>query len=76
MPQDLHARVERDFTNHPPVAAGVAEKMDEATRRFIDLAHWLVDNVPEGRERSTALTKLEECSMHTKAGIARNQIVV
>lgn len=70
---DLHSRVENDFRNHPPVGPGVAETMDEVTSRMLDLAHWIVDSVPKGRERSTALTKLEECSMMCKAGIARNQ---
>lgn len=73
MAADLHGRVENDFRNHPPVGSGVAERMDDATEKFVDLAHWIVDNVPPGREQSTALTKLEECSMHSKAGIARNQ---
>lgn len=71
--EDLHERVENDLRNHPPTRPQVATVMDEATERFVDLAHWLVDNIPPGRERSTALTKLEECSMMTKAGIARNQ---
>lgn len=71
----LHDRVENDFRNHPPTG-DVGTVMDTATDRFLDLAHWIVDNVPAGREQSTALTKLEECSMHTKAGLARNQPVV
>lgn len=70
---DLHARVENDFRNHPPATPEVATLMDDVTERFVHLAHYIVDNVPAGREQSTALTKLEECSMHTKAAIARNQ---
>jgi len=73
MAQDLHARVENDFRNHPPKNDHVAQVMDDATDQFVEMAHWIVNNVPPGREQSTALTKLEECSMHTKAGIARNQ---
>lgn len=69
----LHDRVENDFRNHPPVGEGVADKMDVATELFVEMAHWLVENVPAGREQSMALTKLEECSQMTKAGIARNQ---
>jgi hypothetical protein len=34
---------------------------------------WIEEFVPSGREQSLALTKLEEMSMWTKAGIARNQ---
>lgn len=73
MSDGLHARVDHDLTNHPPRTAAVAALMDEATEQFKALGHWIVDNVPVGREQSTALTKLEELSMHAKAGIARNQ---
>lgn len=74
---NLHARVENDLRNHPPtgrvMGLPTGDIMDGATERFVDLAHWLIEHVPEGRELSTALTKLEECSMHTKAGMARHQ---
>lgn len=70
---NLHDRVENDLRNHPPRTGEVSARMDAATELFVELAHWIVDNVPAGREQSTALTKLEECSMHSKAGIARNQ---
>ena len=69
----MRARVQHDFTNHPPVNDEVAARMDEATRRFIELAEWIVENVPAGREQSLALTQLEQTSMWSKAGIARNQ---
>ena len=60
------------FTNHPPQAqAGVS--LDEVTRRCIEFGHWIVVNVPLGREQALALTQLEQCSMWAKAGIARNQ---
>lgn len=68
-------RARHDLTNHPPTTVDVEAALDEATRRFIELAEWLIDNVPYGREQAVALTKLEECSMWTKAGIARNQSV-
>ncbi len=69
----MKERVRHDFTNHPPVSAAVGSKLDEVTRRMVDLGEWIVDNVPVGREQSLALTQLEQCSMWSKAGIARNQ---
>lgn len=69
-------RVQHDFTNHPPVNDAVGATFDEATRRFIELAEWLIDHVPLGRELSLALTQLEQTSMWTKAGIARHQDAV
>lgn len=69
----LHEQVDHNFTNHPPVNDAVAAAFDEATRRFIELAHWLVDNIPPGVEQDRALARLEECSMQAKAGLARHQ---
>jgi len=69
---DLHERVEHDLTNHPPVA-GTGAVLDAVTATCIAMGHFLVDNVPPGREQSLALTHLEQLSMWAKAGIARNQ---
>jgi hypothetical protein len=69
----MRARVHNDLTNHPPQTPEVAETLDRATQMFIDVGEWIVDNVPPGREQSLALTQLEQLSMWTKAGIARNQ---
>jgi len=59
-----------NFTYHPP------DKED--TRFYQSLrgwAMWLAENIvaacPESRERSLALTKLEECVMWTNAARAR-----
>ena len=38
------------------------------------LAHYINKNVPDGREKSLAMTKLEECVMWANAGIARNGV--
>lgn len=70
---DLHARVEHDLRNHKPNHV-TGHTLDEATEKFVDLAHWIIDNVPEGREQSLALTNLEQVSMWSKAGIARYQL--
>lgn len=67
----LHERVDRDFRSHRPTTAG-AEGMRVIGEGFRQLSHLLVDVVPPGRELSTALTKLEEASFHTNAGIARH----
>lgn len=69
----LHARVENDFVNHPPVGDDVNQRMDDVTAQCLSFAHWIVDNVPAGREQSLALTNLELVSRDCKAGIARHQ---
>ena len=69
---DLRERITHDFTNHPPVGdTGVV--LDGVTERCIALANFIADFVPAGREQSLALTNLEQVSMWSKAGIARNQ---
>lgn len=62
------------LTNHPPKNAEVGSKLDDLTFAFIDLGILLDEILPEGREKSLALTKLEECSMWSKAAVARNQV--
>lgn len=45
----------------------VAESLAE---HFSDLACVIEEHIPAGRERSLALTHLQEASMHAKRGIA------
>jgi len=57
-----HAPDERDVLNH------------EAIRNFgLDLARILNDLLPDSREKSLAMTKLEETIMWANAAIARNK---
>ena len=63
-------RVENDFTYHKS-PAGVTEHFVTIREKAKDLAKWIITLAPEGRELSTALTKLEEAVMHANAGISR-----
>lgn len=65
-------QIHHRFTNHPP-GPQAATRLDELTRIFIDVGTYLADELAEGREKSLAITKLEECSMWSKAAVARNQ---
>lgn len=67
----IHARIDNDFTNHPPADAETGAALDGVTEWMLDLAHWIADNVPGPREQAQALSALEICSFHCKAGIAR-----
>lgn len=71
MPEDLRARITNDFTYHPPRDDAQRQLYSDLRQRYKDLAYFLVDNVPHGRELSTALTDLERSSMMANAGIAR-----
>lgn len=67
----LHDRIERDFTYHPP-RDGQPALYEALRNRFRELAHFIADNVPHGREQQMALTDLERASQAANAGIARH----
>ena len=66
--KDLNNR----FTYHAP-QGNQADRYTEIRKRAKDLAEFLNGNVPEGREKSLAITKLEECVFWSNAAIARNE---
>ena len=67
----LLQRIENDFAYHSPTG-GKAAKHQQIRTSCHGLAQELVSIVPEGRELSNALTRLEEVMMHANAGVARN----
>lgn len=62
--------IDNRFNHHPPTGKKIA---DHETWRggCKALAATLVDLLPEGREKSLAMTALEECLMWGNAAIAR-----
>lgn len=64
-------KIENAFTYHVP-KAGQPEKYQAIREKAKELAYLINELVPVSRERSLAMTKLEECSMWANAGIARN----
>jgi hypothetical protein len=63
--------LENRFAFHP--ANTVEKKNNHASVRMhcLDLALFINENVPEGKEKSLAITHLEEVMMWANAGIAR-----
>lgn len=66
------ARIKKAFTYHPP--------KDDQPARYVairdqahELACLILASCPESRERSLALTKVEEAAMWANASIARNE---
>lgn len=63
------AKIENSFTYHAP--KNNQPKRYEDLRDYAKgLAMMILGSVPEGRERSLAITKLEECVMWANKGIA------
>lgn len=66
----LLERIENDFTYHPP-KGDQAERYQQMRAMAKSLALQIVGLCPDSRERSVALTKLEESIMWANAAIAR-----
>ena len=65
------AELEKRFTYHPP-KEGQPARYGLLRREGKALAVLIDTHCPDSREKSTAMTKLEECIMWANAAIARN----
>ena len=66
---ELHNR----FAYHPATTKDIVRAHEEVRDNCADLAQWLNDQLPEGREKALAMTHLEEVMMWSNAAIARTQ---
>lgn len=64
--------VKRNFTYHAP-KGDQPQRYEKIRDKAGKLARFIVKSCPESRERSLALTKLEESVMWANASIARNE---
>lgn len=62
------------FKYHPPPNEDVARLHQQVRSVFQSDAYWLNEVLPEGREKSLAITKIEEAMMWANAAIARNPV--
>lgn len=67
----MNPKIENTFTYHTPKDDQPA-KYQAIREKAKELAYMIDELVPDSREKSLAMTKLEECSMWANAGIARN----
>lgn len=65
------ADIENRFEYHPPKDEETKFAHERVRLLLVEVALELDGLVPEGREKSTAITKLEEAMMWANAGIAR-----
>lgn len=67
----MNETIERNFTYHAP-REGQAELYQSIRAKARELAELLDGACPDGREKSLAMTKLEESVMWANASIARS----
>lgn len=65
------ADIRNRFNYHPPKDDQTKRAHETVRRMCLNLADDIDTLVPEGREKSLAITKLEEVMMWANAGIAR-----
>lgn len=66
--------IENNFSYHSP-KNGQPEKYTALREKAKELAYLIDEMAPDSREKSLAMTKLEECVMWANASIARDIIV-
>jgi len=59
------------YGHHKPKDERQAAGIQINRQEFYRLAHFLVETLPEGRDKACALTKLEESSFWANAAVAR-----
>jgi hypothetical protein len=66
-----HSEIDRRFNHHPPRDAATADAHADVRAECRRLADRLTAQLPGGREKALALTKLEELMFWANAAIAR-----
>lgn len=64
-------QIENNFSYHAP-KEGQPEKYEAIRTKAKELAYLIDEQVPNGREKALAMTKLEEAVMWANAAVARN----
>ena len=67
----MNNQIENNFKYHAP-KEGQQEKYEAIRAKAKELAHLIDDTCPTSREKSLAMTKLEESVMWANAAVARN----
>jgi hypothetical protein len=65
-------QLQHRFSYHPPKDRQ-AERYTTIREICLSMALFIVDNTPESREQSLALTALDEVMLFSNAAIARNE---
>lgn len=72
MNKPLNEQFENNFKYHSP-KEGQPERYELIRYKIKQLAYLIDENCPPSREKSLAITKIEEAMMWANASIARNE---
>lgn len=72
MTMEKNEQIENNFKYHTP-KEGQAEKYTEIREKAKELAYVIDELCPNSREKSVAMTQLEDAVMWANASIARNE---
>lgn len=67
-----NAELAHRFAFHPPPHAGIARAHEDVRSACGGVALFLNETLPDGREKSTAIAKLDETMMWANAALARD----
>lgn len=70
--EEAKVDLEKRFAYHPPKNEGTVELHEFVRHSAKTFATRLVNEVPDGRERNLALTKIEEAMFWANAAVARS----
>lgn len=71
-PMPIHEDIDNRFNYHPPANDRIVSAHEAVREGVKAVAHVMADLLPNCRERSIALTKLEEAMFAANAAIARH----
>lgn len=72
MSEQIAKQIENNFTYHTP-KGNQAERYTSLREKAKELAIFINENCPDSREKSVAITELEDAVMWANASIARNE---
>lgn len=67
----MNERIENAYAYHAP-KEGQEDKCQRIRAKAKELAYLIDEECPDSREKSLAMTKLEECAMWANASVARS----
>lgn len=67
-----HEELANRHAYHPPANTAIVNLHERIRERTLELAAWLNDTLPESREKSQALTDVDNAMLHANAAVARH----